>query len=94
MQHGGFLFLAMFLTYDFSDRKRMIFSLIIGAEYAIFDELHQLFVSDRAGQITDVFIDTIGVVIGICVMMCFYKIGIKIQRKGGEEQSRKKELRR
>ena len=39
--------------------------------YACSDEFHQLFVSGRAGQFTDVLIDTVGVVFGLtaaCVL--------------------------
>lgn len=78
---GGILFLAMFLTYEMSDRKRMIGSLIIGMEYAALDEIHQLFIDGRAGQVKDVLIDTIGVAIGICFLMICYKIRQK--RKDG-----------
>ena len=80
---GGFLFISFFMTYNFSDRKRLILSFFIGTEYAIIDEIHQLFISDRSGQITDVFIDSIGVALGSCITMLFYKIVIKCLRKDG-----------
>lgn len=85
MQFGGMLFLSLFLTYQLSDLKRMFFSLAIGAEYATIDEVHQLFIEGRSGQIVDVVIDSIGVSIGICFFMIFYKIVIIIlnKRKGG-----------
>lgn len=35
------------------------------------------------GQIVDVCIDTIGIALGICAMMVFYKIMLKILRKDG-----------
>lgn len=84
MQYGGGLFIALFLTYKFSDIKRMLFALLCGMSYAIFDEIHQLFIDGRSGQITDVIIDSIGVAIGICVFMVMYKIIIKFidKRKG------------
>lgn len=78
---GGILFLALFLTYDFSERKRMFFSLLIGIEYATLDEVHQLFINGREGQMIDVCIDSIGVSIGICSMMILYKIIINILQK-------------
>ena len=63
----------------------MLFSLLIGIEYAIIDEIHQLFIEGRAGKIVDVWIDSIGVCIGICVTMLFYKIIMQIfhKRKDG-----------
>ena len=63
----------------------MLFSLLIGIEYASLDEIHQLFIEGRAGKITDVLIDTIGISIGICLAMLLYKIVSKIlnTRKDG-----------
>ena len=40
--------------------------------YAILDEIHQLFVPDRSGQIRDVLIDSIGILIGIFVFRKIY----------------------
>ena len=77
---GGFLFLSLFMTYDFSDEKRMLFSFFIGVEYASADEIHQLFTVGRSGQIKDVFIDSIGMALGICITMLFYKL-INLERK-------------
>ena len=40
--------------------------------YSITDEIHQVFVSGRTGQIKDIVIDTIGVAIGVvflCIVM-------------------------
>lgn len=85
MPSVGGLFLALFLTYEIADSKRMLFSLLIGIEYAAIDEIHQLFIAGRAGKFSDVLIDTIGVALGISVCMLFYKIGMKQfqKRKGG-----------
>lgn len=42
--------------------------LLIGIGYAITDEVHQLFVPGRAGQVSDVVIDAVGVLIGVAVV--------------------------
>lgn len=42
---------------------------VIGILYAASDEFHQLFVPGRSGQITDVLIDSVGVILGI-LMFC------------------------
>lgn len=81
---GGVLFLSMFLTFDFSDIKRMVYALIVGIEYATLDEIHQLFIKGRSGQVVDVFIDSIGVSIGICVWMLIFKVFRKIFAKRKE----------
>ena len=81
MRFGGILFCTLFLTYEITDLKRMIFALFLGIEYATIDEIHQLFVQGRAGQIIDVFIDSIGILLGICIGMLIYKIKIGFKRK-------------
>jgi len=40
--------------------------------YACIDEIHQLFVPDRSGQIRDVLIDSIGILIGIFIFRNIY----------------------
>lgn len=39
---------------------------------SIIDELHQLFILDRTGKIIDVFIDSIGIVIGLIIVEVAY----------------------
>lgn len=64
------LSLASFLcTYEIKNKKRFLVAIIIGFIYATSDEIHQLFVDGRSGQITDVMIDTIGVVCGAIVVL-------------------------
>ena len=41
--------------------------LLIGFLYAVSDEIHQYFVPGRAMQARDVLIDTVGVLLGICI---------------------------
>lgn len=45
--------------------RGIIITLLICSLYAISDEVHQLFVPGRGGQIKDVFIDIAGAVVGI-----------------------------
>ena len=49
--------------------------------YAISDEVHQLFVPGRAGQVRDVLIDSAGSLLGIIIIMSFEKLLIKINKK-------------
>lgn len=44
------------------------YALLTGLLYAVSDEIHQIFVAGRAGQLRDVIIDTCGVIIGICLI--------------------------
>ena len=43
-------------------------ALAIGLLYAVSDEIHQVFVPGRAGQLRDILIDTAGVLIGTCLV--------------------------
>lgn len=45
--------------------KGIVWALIICILYAISDEIHQLYVPGRAGQIKDVVIDSLGAMVGI-----------------------------
>lgn len=50
--------------------KTWIFPFLIGSAYAATDEIHQLFLPDRAGLISDVILDSVGVFIGVmCVRL-------------------------
>lgn len=63
-----------------SIKIKAIISLIIGAVYAITDEIHQIFVVGRTASITDVLIDTSGVIVGIVIIMVIVKL-IEINKK-------------
>ena len=52
------------------NKKYIIYSVIICLLYSITDEVHQIFVSGRSGEVLDVFIDTFGSFIG---SVCLYK---------------------
>lgn len=64
------VFLMCFVnTYDTNILKKVLISLIVGTLYSCSDELHQLFVPGRSGQITDVIIDSVGVFTGILLVI-------------------------
>ena len=72
--------MALFSTYNLEERNRIIYSLIIGMVYATSDEIHQKFIEGRSGQITDVMIDSMGVLFGILIVMLLIEIYIKIYK--------------
>ena len=49
-------------------KDMFILSILICVLYACTDEIHQLFISNRAGRILDVCIDTLGSLCGIGIM--------------------------
>ena len=72
---GGFLIYnlvnCIFKKYNknYSYIKCILTSTCIGVIYAITDEIHQLFVSGRSGEVRDVFIDSCGIILGVA--MCY-----------------------
>ena len=60
-------------------RSSFIFALIFSMLYACTDEFHQLFVNGRSGQWQDVFIDTSGSFLGLCVQQLWFVLKYKMQ---------------
>lgn len=71
---GGMLIYNLINKYNLNKKVKIIYTIIIGALYAASDEIHQLFVPYRSGQITDVLIDTCGVITGIIICIVLSKI--------------------
>jgi len=57
------------------DYKRVMLALFICILFAISDEVHQLFVPGRGGQLKDVILDSTGAAIGVYVFRCFSQKG-------------------
>lgn len=80
----GLLLMALISTFEMKEKNRIIISLIIGIIYASSDEIHQSFVPERSPMITDVMIDTMGVMLGILLIMLGKAI-IKKYKKNSKE---------
>ncbi len=61
------LYVSIFIT-NCNKNVSIKLASIISFIYAVSDEMHQLFVPGRSGQISDVFVDMIGVGLGICIV--------------------------
>ena len=59
--------LVINLISKYNVKYSYLISFIVCVLYASSDEFHQLFVSGRSGQVTDVLIDLIGVVLGLSI---------------------------
>ena len=70
---GGILFMMLFHTYKWGNAKLLIVSGVMGAWYAGLDEFHQTMVQGRDGNALDVLIDTLGCLIGACIMLIIIK---------------------
>ena len=49
---------------DYNIKNVFIISILVCILYSCSDEIHQIFISGRSGEIVDVLIDTIGIVFG------------------------------
>lgn len=70
----GLLIMAMMLKSNIDYKRRFFITIIVGTVYAILDEFHQSFSPGRTPKITDVYIDMLGIILGILVMMLIKKV--------------------
>jgi len=61
--------------------KNILIALLVSTLYAVTDEIHQLFVLGRAGQLIDVFIDTTGSIVGVFIFNVLHKITFHRRKK-------------
>lgn len=71
-------FIYGFYKSELKQSRIFAFSLLSTFLYACTDEIHQLFIGGRSGQLTDVFIDTSG---GILAIFFVYLISYFYKRK-------------
>ncbi len=71
---GGILILLHINLYKMKINKKIIISWLIGTTYAVTDEIHQLFILGRSGEIRDMYIDSLGVITGIIIILIIFKI--------------------
>ena len=77
----GFLLMGLFSTYKIKDKWRIIITIVIGIFYAISDEFHQSFSPGRTPKVTDVYIDTLGILVGALIVILIRTIYKKIKTK-------------
>lgn len=78
---GGMLIYTFFNTYDITNKRKIIYSFLIGEGYSITDEFHQLFIPGRSGEIRDVLIDSSGVLLGIFITLVLIKLKNNLENK-------------
>ncbi len=52
--------------------------------YAVTDEIHQIFVPERAFQLSDILIDGIGAIIGVIAYIIIYRIYLIFKERGNK----------
>lgn len=61
----------------FPTHSQIIYPIILTAVYAAIDEVHQITVAGRSGQVGDVFLDTIAGIGGVLIyiaIFCFFRL--------------------
>ena len=81
---GGIILSVFFYAFLKNNKKIYAFAILTGMIYAMSDEFHQRFVAGRTSRITDVGIDTLGVITGTILFMIFVNILIKSRKKKSE----------
>lgn len=77
---GGLLVLT-YGSYGIIGKKGMAYGILTGVAYAMSDEIHQLFVVGRSCQVTDVLIDSAGVIFGSIIGVLIFICTIKQRRR-------------
>ena len=65
----GLSVMGFMCTFDMKNIFKVIISFAVGSAYAITDEVHQYFVAGRSASLIDVCIDSLGVLIGIFILV-------------------------
>ncbi len=77
----AFCLYMFFKTFKLSGFLRCAFSAIISSVYAASDEIHQVFVPGRSGQIYDIIVDVLGVLLSVLFLHLFFYLGEKREIK-------------
>lgn len=75
----GFMLFAAFRKK--TNGKAFCLAVLVSAAYAASDELHQLFVPERSGRLTDVLLDTCGAAFGGLLAFALISAARKIKMK-------------
>ena len=70
----GLIFISLLKEYNIIDKRSIIYTVIFVLLYACTDEVHQLFVSGRSGEVLDVLIDTTGGFIGTMIYKLYRRL--------------------
>ena len=81
---GGIILSVFFYAFLKNNKKIYAFAILTGTIYAMSDEFHQKFIAGRTSRITDVGIDTLGVITGTILFMVFINILIRSKKKKSE----------
>lgn len=70
----GFLLMGLMTKTKIKEKWRILITVGLGIIYAILDEFHQSFSPGKTPKITDVYIDTLGIILGVLLILLITKI--------------------
>lgn len=77
----GLTIMGLMTKTKLKDRWRILITIGLGMIYAILDEFHQSFSPGRSPKVTDVYIDTLGIILGVLLVILIRMIYKKIKTK-------------
>lgn len=81
---GGILLFTHISLYNISIKRKVIYSQVIGSIYSITDEIHQMFIFGRSGELRDILIDSLGIFTGILIVLLIFNFIQNERRKINE----------
>ena len=82
----GISFICFLREFSIPVLKLLLLSIFLAFLYACSDEVHQLFVPGRSGQVSDVLLDTIGASVGVGLYYLLFRK--KLKEIGYEQKER------
>jgi VanZ family protein len=73
----GILLIHALRTSGTAGMKAALMALLLSVLYAVTDEIHQLFIPGRSGEVRDVLIDSVGAAVGIGFYLLYRKMRTK-----------------
>ena len=80
-EYAGLGFLTCNFIFALKDRLRPVPGIIFSVLYAVSDEIHQYFVPDRSCQLSDLAVDSLGIIAGATVFCILLTLATKIKHK-------------
>ncbi len=76
------MFNAIYATWE--NKLTSVFAFSGTVLYAITDEIHQIFVPDRAFQLSDILVDSTGALIGVIASFVILKLVLYVMKRGNK----------
>ena len=73
-------FLSANMLFAYKNKLKPVVTAVFSIGYALTDEIHQIFVPERACQLSDLAVDSAGIILGTIVFSVIYLIIRKFER--------------